>query len=363
MKSRSLLILSITALALSACTKSSDSGGGAPAAAPTATPTAGAPGPGAGPGKGDAAAGAPEDESESGGSLQAIENEAAGTRFNEYTAASDDYLRSFLETKIESEKSTVQAASTKKSQQIKNATLKINGKVATASFEFFNEVRFGSRSAGRKLAITGTLNKDGEASLKSQHAQFSGQMDCLDQDVSANCQTRLVKINFDGAPVYVVFRQSSATFHVKFPEIEKEDSGMTKLLRLFKYAESNVDNKDALKTIDVQTVEVVRGVSKMQVILQSQDNEIVMMKFPLLPLNGQRTSVQVDRTYQPEEIRHLTQGQRVLNTIASSISDIQMVENDGRGNVTLNLNMKILSKKNLSPIQLSISRKLNKAAY
>lgn len=246
-------------------------------------------------------------------------------------SGSDDLLEYFK--KLNLSQPTLQ-----KEKNLKRASEIMNSKLEVDSFSGSAMVTLNLQN-GEKYVLAG--NPDGEQytelrrvrSLTTGRLLVGGFHKCV--DVDGRCTVSYVKVKFsDGAVVRILFRNTVADYHVVLP---KKDSGSSEYVLweafLVNGAMKN-STKKRLQQVEISSWEVVNGRSAVQTRMYGADESLIVFSGPLLmPEAGTGVSIAMSRLTEKSDMTDdlMTRKSEYDFEYASMLSEIRMVNNNGRG--------------------------------
>jgi hypothetical protein len=350
---------------VAACAKKTDGQPAVEAPAPASPIPAGSPGspaPTTAPGSVDSV-GTPEQSpsSAASGGPDIILNE-------QYSGAADDLINQYLTNEMSRVKDGVQQSiNLNRAHQVLKA-----GLVHNNDGTIHLSLTMMSKSSDKVLKLTGHLNNRGEAKLRGvgadQGIHVSGSLKCADENATNTCETTVVNLEFKESgrvsTVAILFRSSDAIFNVNFPDDDISDTDYVKVVRLFKNTEYQITEGNSLKLIRMNSYEVINGRSGMTLSLLSRENEFIQFKFPLIKQQDEdKTEIAVDRRVDPKEAFEITGQHALRSKISESLTDVTLVNNTGRGDVTLLVKMKALKNASSKTIKMTFKRHLKSVTF
>ena len=182
--------------------------------------------------------------------------------------------------------------------------------------------------------------KDGNKMILSSlsaggNLQFQGGfLKCLDKD--GGCLAAYAKIKFSGAYTRVIFRNSYT--HVSF-STQKNVSNNRAFDGMKEYlnnASNGVSTNQKLDSIEVASFEITNGRAAMGAMLTTVDQQMIGLQIPLL-VSGVNSDINtvVTRSSDLAKSFSLPSGKNYSQQLAQSISEVRLVNNNGRGHVKL----------------------------
>lgn len=143
---------------------------------------------------------------------------------------------------------------------------------------------------GRLISLAGTLKDNRVASLRS-HSDLYGYLTCLDQSPST-CFEQLIELRSERlgkSAVFVLVRRMNADF--EFESRTYKNSELQKLNEVLLNTEAGVTSAKALKTIVVQTTEIMGGPSHIEILLLQRSGEAIALHAPLYVASNDSTGL------------------------------------------------------------------------
>jgi hypothetical protein len=360
------LVITLAAISfLAACAKKSDNPAPAPATAPVTTQTPPGPKPQMPPGQVQDPAKDPIEKQEDAGKKS--EDETPSRNYLYGTA--DDYAALYLEIKLSREKDPAKRiADMKRAGQILSAEMK-NKKGGVVSVN----LTLAGRPHAQEITLSGQMNAKGGATLtgnaKSSQAplQVRGELKCLDHKPSRDCGTTAATVDFTengkSSTAMILFRTSDAIFNITFPVDDAVDAEYVNIVKLFKNTEFETGSANSLKILRMDSVEVINGLAQMKVIMLSRENELILLKVPLNEQEAEQLPLEVDKSISIEEAMDLTNHQPFKDNVSASMTSVDLVGNNGRGNLTFSVRMKALEKFKAKEIKMTFKRKMKPVSF
>ena len=146
------------------------------------------------------------------------------------------------------------------------------------------------RLNGKLISLTGLLNEDRVAFLRS-HSELYGYLTCLDQSPST-CFEQLLELrskNMGRAAVFILIRRINADF--EFENRSYNNFELQKWNNVLLNTEAAESSTLALKTIIVQTTEIISGPSEIEVLLIQRSGETLALHAPLYVAENDSTGL------------------------------------------------------------------------
>lgn len=264
-----------------------------------------------------------------------------------YTGNSTDYLLTFLRTRMENVKSdAVKRNNLTLAKLVKSAQLRIG-----EAGDVIASIRLQDGNEGMTLHLGGAVSSDAFSPLKmSQHDQkqvnmpkADGEFRCL--DLNGTCETSMLRLSLNvkgtSGVVNIVFRNSLADLHVRFPSKPSESTEYMNLENFVRNAEYNRDTNFKIKEIRMESFEVVNGRSGFKTVIMGANDEVMAFGGPLLaPEFGTALSLTADRTVELEQSLDLEKIGATVSRISDTIASAKIVNNNGLGQVRLSLTLR-----------------------
>jgi hypothetical protein len=286
----------------------------------------------------------------------------------QFSGAANDYLPQVLRLRIERETNVeLRAANLARAQSIQNVEFFKAGRKTNLVVN----LRVNGAAHGlSKVSLRGELNENSEGQLRgaNKFLAASAKLKCFDQNPNGKCETVVATIQITEAKklstVIVILRKSSAIFDVKLPNENVTDPSYITLVRMFKNTAYNLKTEDSFKSLNLESFEVVNGISNEKLIVVGRNSEILQVTFPLSKqLDEERMSVKADTTLAIEEALRISEGNSFSTHIAEKITSAELIENNGFGVIGLSLKMAALENLPQDEIILRLTRKIKKVAY
>lgn len=277
---------------------------------------------------------------------------------NEFTSASDDGYRPHLMTLL----ATKMDATKMKADYYKTAEA-ITRVKAYATDDILNVTVFYKEGGKEKMSILGgpLRSEDGTARLvamnKSLHKDrnvdqslfgktaISGVAVCADLE-SSNCHVMVIRLQVGEkkVPVWVIHRVTNA--NISNP-VKSDFAGIDSLKTFYTYfANTERHTIDSVKTVMMDSFEVIHGASGMKISVVMQDNQVVSARGPLLaPKESILTNVPWKLDAETEDLYEVDSGTGFKTNLQNSVRGVNLITNDGKSEFTLNYGFKTTSGK------------------
>lgn len=143
---------------------------------------------------------------------------------------------------------------------------------------------------GRLISLAGTLKDDRVASLRS-NSDLYGYFTCLDQSPST-CFEQLIELRSNRlgkSAVFVHVRRMNADF--EFESRLYKNAELQKLNEILLNTEAGVTSAKALKTIVIQTTEIIGGPSHIEILLLQRSGGAIALHAPLYVASNDSTGL------------------------------------------------------------------------
>lgn len=170
-----------------------------------------------------------------------------------------------------------------------------------------------------------------------------GFLKCTDAD--GGCDNAYIKVKMEGAYVRVIFRKSYAD---RFFILEEGSQGSS--FELWKSYLNNTVNfattSQKLDYVQTSSFEVVNGRSAMGVLIATEDKEVVGLGVPLLaPDKGTVAGSNVAKVNDLSKNYDLTSASNASQNLAQAIKEAKLINNNGKGELRLRLDLSTGSQK------------------
>lgn len=165
---------------------------------------------------------------------------------------------------------------------------------------------------------------------------MSGVAVCADTS-GGNCHVMVIRLQIGAKkiPVWIIHRTTNAD--VSMAE-KKEFHGNEALRTFYRYfAQIRRQTLDSVKTVIVDSFEVVHGASGMKITALMNDNQVVSARGPLLaPRESILTNVEWRRDLEIQDLYDHDARSGFKSTLQQSLKSVHLLTNDGRREFTLN---------------------------
>lgn len=191
--------------------------------------------------------------------------------------------------------------------------------------------------AARLVVMNGSVRRgaDVDKSIFGK-TQMSGVAVCADAS-SGNCHVMVIRLQVGSKkiPVWVIHRTTNAD--ISMAE-RKEFHGNESLRTFYRYfAQVNRQTLDSVKTVLVDSFEIVHGASGMKITALMNDNQVVSARGPLLaPKESILTNVEWKRDLEIQDLYDYDARSGFKSSLQQSVSSVYLITNDGRREFTLN---------------------------
>lgn len=196
--------------------------------------------------------------------------------------------------------------------------------------------RLQATQAGDKYSLT-QINSNGDLEVQG------GFLKCTDAD--GGCENAYIKVKMSGAYVRVIFRKSYAD---RFFILEEGSAGSS--FEMWKSYLTNTVNfastSQKLDYIQTSSFEVVNGRAAMGVLIAAEDKEIVGLGVQLLAADkGTVAGSSVAKVADLSKNYDLVSNANASQNLAQAIKDAKLVNNNGKGEVRIRLDLSSGSQK------------------
>jgi hypothetical protein len=260
-----------------------------------------------------------------------------------YTGAGDDYLRDYLLSKLNS----VQDQNIKKRNQAEAEKIQqVRTNIDRETGDVLVTVKRQNNGKVQTIMLGGSLNVAGIAQLAPANNQaIRGTLLCLDRS-EQTCFTARIRLEI-GEPgnrgiVNIISRRTLANFDYKYPATMGNNREFRRLVDLFDNTERKNGNTHSLRTILVDSFEVMNGRSAIKFSLISHQDEVIVASGPLLAPEdgGILTNVDMERELYLEDLVDLQNNRNFKTSMHKSLNDVRMISNDGQKRFTLSMTVR-----------------------
>lgn len=204
-------------------------------------------------------------------------------------------------------------------------------------------------SAGRVMSVAASTGSGSEIQLTAE---------CLDTvKASDRCSNLLVKFVKDGAEATAVLRQTLANIWFEYDKVEHANEYAT-LVEFFKNSSLDFETGNKVDSAYLNTFEVVNGKSGFKVVVTGKRSQVLGFKADLLlkkDLSAPMISVDKETKFKGVD---MWMGQIVGKDLSfmNSISDAKLVQNNTKGQITLDMTVKSASTGSVNSLTLRFTR-------
>ncbi len=196
--------------------------------------------------------------------------------------------------------------------------------------------RLQATQAGDKYSLT-KINSNGDLEVQG------GFLKCTDAD--GGCENAYIKVKMSGAYVRVIFRKSYAD---RFFILEEGSAGSS--FEMWKSYLTNTVNfastSQKLDYIQTSSFEVVNGRAAMGVLIATEDKEVVGLGVQLLAADkGTVAGSNIAKVADLSKNYDLQSNSNASQNLAQAIKDAKLVNNNGKGQVRIRLDLSSGSQK------------------
>jgi hypothetical protein len=182
--------------------------------------------------------------------------------------------------------------------------------------------------------------------------------ECLDKNVSnVRCSNLLVTLVQNGAEATAVLRQTLANIYFEYEEVQQANEYAT-LVEFFKNSRLDVETPNKVDSAYLHTYEVINGKSGFKVVVVGRKNQLIGFQADLLAKkNFAAANIAVEKVTQFMDI-DLYMG-RILGkdlAFAHSISNARLVQNNTKGQITIDMTVKSSSTGTSNAFTLKFTR-------
>lgn len=196
--------------------------------------------------------------------------------------------------------------------------------------------RLQATQSGDKFSLT-KINSNGDLEFQG------GFLKCTDAD--GGCENAYIKVKMSGAYVRVIFRKSYADRYF----ILQEGSAGSSFEMWKSYLTNTVNaasTSQKLDLIQVSSYEVVNGRSAMGVLIATEDKEVVGLSVPLLAADkGTMAGTSVSKVNDLSKNYDLASNSNASQNLAQAVKEAKLVNNNGKGEVRIRLDLSTGSQK------------------
>lgn len=267
-----------------------------------------------------------------------------------YTSSATDSLLDFLRARNERVSYATQQANLKAAASVMSAKLTIDrltsDAIITLKIKEGSQVKVynvaGSIGEGQSMPVRSVRAGNSEKTTGTR--PLEGTVKCLDLD--GGCQTTFVRLKLGASGsssiLNVVFRQSTADLYFHLPGEYSDNPEYLELRDYFRSTIQGHNTEDRIKTVRMNSWEVVNGRSGYTVAMTGGNKELLAFAGPLLaPEAGTGVNVPLSRIGKEKDdtLDLLALGNTKLN-YANTIGEARMIANNGLGQVRLALKMR-----------------------
>lgn len=275
-----------------------------------------------------------------------------------YTGSSTDYILTYL--RLRNEDPNLDDVVKERNKAAAESILSARLAMDKASGEVVVTLKIQEGPYLKTYLMVGGLDEEGrvtELRASKQNPEgvamgsqcIQGKLKCLDAN-QKTCETAFARLLIGDVPgeraaVAIVFRQSLADYRVSFtktPEDSFEQNPEYEFIRAFwKNTNEDINTHHRLKNIYMNSFEIVNGRSGFDVQVLGRARQLLSFGGPLLaPEAGSAVSITADRTPQLIESTDLESLNSYNYEMADFISKATIVNNNGLGQVRLNVKLR-----------------------
>ena len=179
--------------------------------------------------------------------------------------------------------------------------------------------------------------------MKLNMAQASGDLEfqggflkCL--DVDGACLNSYAKIKLSGAYTRIIFRNSYAHNHFLIQKDITNNAAFDVMKSYIKNASNDLDTNQKIDGLELASFEVTNGRAAMGAMLTTKDQQMIGLSIPLL-VSGKNSEVNaaVMKSTDLSKSFSLPSGVHYSQKLASSITEVRLVNNNGLGQLKVKL--------------------------
>lgn len=191
----------------------------------------------------------------------------------------------------------------------------------------------------KTLSLQGTLNASNKAQLTSSEEGLRGALTCMDQ--GQTCETRVLVLAYNGARIPVIYRRTNLSLDAEWTKRKCSSPECLEFFTILKHTEAGLQDQLSLKQAKMESFEVIQGRSGFKLVVQTRNQEVMKIAGPLVSLEpNSGVSVQAHTKLLNGEKTDSNTGQVLSTKLHDSMSDVQIISNNGRGQVQLEVKMK-----------------------
>ncbi|OFZ28350.1 MAG: hypothetical protein A2622_04410 [Bdellovibrionales bacterium RIFCSPHIGHO2_01_FULL_40_29] len=196
----------------------------------------------------------------------------------------------------------------------------------------------GLKSYRLKGSAEGSMIKLSGAGSNGDLEFQGGFLKCIDAD--GGCLTSYAKIKFSGAYTRIIFRNSFANMHFITQAGVTNNYGFDVLKTYINNSSTGVVTNQKIDGLELASFEVVNGRSSMGAMLTTMDDEMLGLSIPLVVSNkGTAVNATVSKSLDLSKSYGLPSGLKFSQKLASGITDVKLLNNNGRGDLKLKLSI------------------------
>ncbi|MGZ3771524.1 MAG: hypothetical protein ACXVCP_18200 [Bdellovibrio sp.] len=270
-----------------------------------------------------------------------------------FTSSSTDNLMDFLRARNEKVDANTRRTNFEVAAAVRSAVLAVDplsgDSIVTLKIQEGRDVKvynLGGVSSYGGAAASLHILSEGNGEKSTGTRALTGTLKCVDLD--GGCETTFVRLKINGASssaiINLIFRNSSADLYFYLPS-DQEQSSNPEFLTFQDYILNSIkqiDTKDKIKTVRMNSWEVVNGRSGINLSIKGYNDELVAFSGPLLaPEVGNAVNVVLSRVnYDQDSSKDMVSSKNTKLNYANSIGDARITANNGLGQVRIQLKMR-----------------------
>ncbi len=256
-----------------------------------------------------------------------------------YSGSAPDSLRELLmleQSQIKSESQKLK--NLRLAYSIQSAELKLNSQTGLVQVNVLI-------SDSKSLNLQGVIRTGRTSAVLASSAKgASGEITCMDETLQSGstCQTSLVEIRQGSAIAKIIFRETDLKMIGEFPDQNRLTEECSKIYDLLRFTEKKIIESNTLKSVVMESFEVINGKSGFKVLAVSNENQVIKLAGPLAnPEVFPVLDTPADRTLSAEDLVDAKTGTLRRTQFNEALNDVRIVSNDGNGNIRMLVKMKV----------------------
>jgi hypothetical protein len=202
----------------------------------------------------------------------------------------------------------------------------------------------------QKLTLVGILDATGVAFIKpTKRIPLEAKVICLDR-IETRCFSTLIELTdtkLAGASAIIISQKTNANFKFKAREETQSNQPLDVLNRYLLNTEKRLDTAQSLRSILVETFEVINGKSATRIAFIARNGEVISFQGPLLKsaTDTDLTNIVLDLNYDLEDLNDFERYVGAFKmTLAESLSEIALIQYDTENKMTLSFRQIVQGK-------------------